>query len=320
MKDLIHLYERMCLIRSFEETVMDLFHKGRLKGTTHLCIGQEAVAVGVCSRLSREDYVTSTHRGHGHCLAKGGSPQRLMSELFGKADGYCMGRGGSQNIMDLSIGFLGANGITGGGMPIALGAAFKQHYFDESFLTVAFIGDGASNQGTFHETLNMASIWNLPLVIVCENNHYAMYTPIREVVKEGDIAVRAKAYQIEGIRVDGNDVEKVAEAFDRARRMVFEEKRPVLLEALTYRQCGHSKSDHCLYRTREEETEWEKRDPILLTRKKLMDNGTTASDLDEVEDRVRQENDDAVAFAEKSPPPDFNPENILSYCYKTDFK
>jgi len=319
MKELLAGYERMLLIRHFEETVLALFKKGVLKGTTHLCAGQEAVAVGVCLLLTGDDYVTSTHRGHGHCLAKGGSPKKLMSEIFGKQDGYCRGRGGSQHIIDLSIGFLGSNGITGGGLPIALGAAFQQKYRGRDGLTVAFIGDGASNQGTFHETLNMASIWDLPLVVVCENNLYAMHTPAADTIRDGEIAVRAAAYKMEGLRVDGNDLEAVIGAFRQARSIVFEKKRPVLIEALTYRKYGHSKSDQCIYRSREEEAAWQERCPIGLLQKKLLHGGVDGEHLKKMEGRVKRLIVEAVRFAERSPAPVLAEGRDMNYCYRTFF-
>lgn len=319
LRELAAHYGAMLRIRRFEEKLLELFGEGRLKGTTHVYIGQEAVAVGVCSQLETGDYVSSTHRGHGHCLAKGGSARKLMAEIFGKADGYCLGRGGSQHIIDLPTGFLGANGITGGGLPLALGAAFKMDYAGEPNVSVAFIGDGASNQGTFHESLNMASVWNLPLVVVCENNHYAMYTPVRDIVRDGEVVVRAQAYKIEGMRIDGNDVEVVARAMAEARRIAVEDRRPVLIEALTYRHHGHSKSDRCLYRPDEEEKEWLCRCPIECCARHLREGGLGEAELARLEQEAVALADDAVAFAEASPAPVLDPALETSYCYSTEF-
>lgn len=318
MNDLLQYYSSMLQIRRFEEALLDLFKSGELKGTTHSYCGQEAVAVGVCSQLDKTDWIASTHRGHGHCLAKGGSSRRLMAEIFGKAAGYCGGRGGSQHLIDLSIGFLGANGITGGGMPLALGAAFQEKYRQKPGISVAFIGDGASNQGTFHETLNMASIWNLPLIVVCENNYYAMYTPVEDTIKDGEIAHRASAYKIEGLLVDGNDVEKVVTIFKQAKNIVLTDKQPVLIEAKTYRTEGHSKSDQRIYRSREEESEWRGRCPIQRVRNRILDLGGEEKDLEEIEKIVTAEIHDAIEFARQTPNPELAV-NELAACYKTVF-
>lgn len=257
--DLLH---RMLLIRQFEERVDALFAAGELKGTSHLAVGQEATAVGAIAALAPDDYVTSTHRGHGHFLAKGGDPRRIMAELFGKASGYSHGRGGTQHMADFSLGFLGMNGITGGMLAIATGAAFSARYRRSEQIALAFFGDGASNQGCVHECMNLAAIWQLPVIFFCENNGYAMSSPAASMLRLPDIAARAAGYGMPGEVLDGNDVLAVRAAVARAAARARSGEGPTLLEAKTYRQLGHSRGDQRVYRTREEEAEWAARDPI----------------------------------------------------------
>lgn len=305
-QELLTYYRRMWLIRRFEERVMELFGQGLITGTAHACVGQEACAVGACAALRPEDYITSTHRGHGHLLAKGGDPKRLMAELFGKATGYCQGRGGSQHVADFSIGFLGANGITGGGLPIATGAALALQLQGSDRIVLAFFGEGATTGGMFHESLNLAAAWRLPLLFFCENNLYAMGTRYERVAPTPHVADRAKGYGIPGVIVDGNDVlavkAVVAEAAARARSG----QGPTLIEAKTYRHLGHSKGDRDRrYRSREEEQEWLQRDPILRCAARLRELGA----LDEERDallraEVEEEVEEAVRFARESPWPD----------------
>lgn len=252
----------MLLIRRFEERVDALFAAGELRGTSHLSAGQEAVAVGACAALRDDDYVTSNHRGHGHFIAKGGDTNRIMAELFGKATGYSQGKGGTQHMADFAIGFLGMNGITGGMLPIAVGAAFSAQYRRSGQLALAFFGDGASNQGTFHEALNLAAIWKLPAIFLCENNCYAMSSPACAMVSVPNIADRAAGYGIPGFVIDGNDVAAVYAAVTSAVVRARAGDGPTLIEAKTYRTLGHSRGDLRLYRTREEETAWAERDPI----------------------------------------------------------
>lgn len=263
----------MLLIRLFESRVNDLFVAGELKGTSHLAVGMEATAVGASAGLEPGDFVASNHRGHGHFLARGGDPQRIMAELFGKETGYSQGRGGTQHMADISIGFLGMNGITGGMMAIATGAAFTARYQHTGQVALAFFGDGASNQGTFHETLNLASIWNLPAIYLCENNLYAMSSPARNMVSVANIADRACGYNIPGVIVDGNDVLAVRDAVRTAAARARAGDGPTLIEAKTYRHLGHSRGDLCVYRTREEEAEWKGRDPICSYSLYLLDRG-----------------------------------------------
>ena len=267
------LLRRMLLIRHFEQHVDTLFATGILKGTSHLALGQEATAVGAVAALQETDYVTSNHRGHGHFLAKGGDAQRIMAELFGKVTGYSHGQGGTQHMADFSLGFLGMNGITGGMMAIATGAAFSAKYRHSGQVTLCFFGDGASNQGVFHESLNMASIWQLPVIYLCENNLYAMSSPATRLVSVSNIADRAHAYGIPGVIVDGNDVLAVCDAVTSAVTRARCGEGPTLIEAKTYRTLGHSRGDLCLYRTREEEQQWAALDPIVRFSSWLIQQG-----------------------------------------------
>lgn len=260
--NVVEMYKKALTIRYFEEKVDWLFGRGKLGGTTHLCIGQEAVPVGVASALRADDYMVSTHRGHGHLIAKGGEPARIFAELLGKSEGYCKGRGGTQHLCVMGLNFLGTNGITGGGIPIATGAGLSIKLSGDDRVAVCFFGEGASNQGTFHESLNMASVWKLPVVYVCENNMYAMSTRFARISASDDVAARAGAYGIEAAIVDGMDALKVAELAGKVVGRVRAGGGPALIEAKTYRFCGHSKSDPRTYRTREEEEMWKGKDPI----------------------------------------------------------
>jgi len=291
----------MLLIRRFEEQVDELFASGAIKGTSHLYAGQEAIAVGVCSLLENEDLVTSTHRGHGHFIAKGGDPKMLMAELFGKATGPSKGRGGSQHVADYNVGFLGSNGITAGGLPIATGAALALQMQKRPHVVVAFFGEGGANQGTFHESLNMAAIWGLPVIFVCENNMYAMSTPFEETFATPTVAARAAAYGIPGKVVDGSSFQAVQLATQCAIERAREGNGPTLLEMQTYRYYGHSKSDKRDYRTRQEEEEWREKDPIILLQRSI---GMNKSTFDTLNQQIMQEVDDAVEFAQNSPEPD----------------
>lgn len=305
MNELLRYYRTMLTIRCFEETVEDLFARGMIGGTTHPAAGQEAVAVGVCAALEKKDYVTSTHRGHGHMIARGGDPKRIMAELFGKETGYSRGRGGSQLMVDLSLGFLGSNGITGGGIPIATGAALSIKQQKTGAVAVCFFGDGASNQGVFHESLNMAGLWKLPVVYVCENNLYAMSTPVTQAIPIPHIADRAASYGFAGQVVDGNDVlavrDAVASACARARRL----EGPTLLECKTYRFSGHSRGDPRKYRTCEEETAWREKGPLARFKAVLVKRGLLKGRDDQILKReVRRSVAEAVRFARKSAYPD----------------
>ncbi len=252
----------MWRIRLFEEAVDELFARGLMHGTMHLSIGQEASATGVCLAMREGDHLTSTHRGHGHCIANGADLNRMMAELLAKETGYCRGRGGSMHIADLAKGNLGANGIVGGGIPIAAGAALGLRMQGRDSVVISFFGDGATNEGAFHEGLNLAAVWDLPVVFVCENNRYGMSMSTSLSTRVDTLAERASAYGIAGVTVDGNDVQAVHDAAAEAIARARSGGGPTLLEAVTYRWKGHSKSDKNLYRTREEIAEWKERDPI----------------------------------------------------------
>ncbi|GHE89410.1 acetoin:2,6-dichlorophenolindophenol oxidoreductase subunit alpha [Amycolatopsis deserti] len=252
----------MWTIRRFEEAVDDLFARGLLHGTMHLSIGQEAVPAGACLALADGDYITSTHRGHGHCIAKGARLDEMMAELLAKETGYCRGRGGSMHIADVATGNLGANGIVAGGVPIAAGAGLAVKMRGGREVVVSFFGDGAVNEGAWHEGVNLAAIWDLPVVFVCENNHYGMSMPVSRAFRVKQLSERAAAYGIPGVTVDGNDPQAVHDAVADAVTRARAGEGPTLVEATTYRWKGHSKSDKNLYRTREEIEQWRERDPI----------------------------------------------------------
>lgn len=306
---LLESWRMMLLIRRFEEAVEEAFTEGRVVGTAHFCIGQEASAVGTVAALRPDDMVTSNHRGHGHFLAKGADPDRLMAELFGRATGYARGRGGSQHVADFSIGFLGSHGITAGMIPVATGAALSQKLIDTGRVVVAFFGDGATGQGAFHEAVNIGAAWELPIVYLCENNLYAMSTPIEQSFKVTGVAERACAWGIPGVAVDGNDVEAVHEAVHRAAEQARLGGGPTLVEARTYRHCGHSKSDECLYRSDDEERTWLDRDPLIIAEERILDREiATRAELDPLAEQVDAQVAGAVRFALNSPDPD--PESV----------
>ena len=264
---------KMYLIRKFEEGAEDSYTRGLIHGTMHLCIGQEASSVGTCLALADGDRITSTHRGHGHCLAKGADVGKMFAEFFGKESGYCRGRGGSMHIADPSGGNLGANGIVGGGIPIAVGAALSAKRLGTGDVTLCFFGDGANNEGAFHEALNIARVWTLPVVFVCENNRYGMSTSTLRSTAVKSIATRAGAYDMPGVSVDGNDVSAVAEAVHDAVVRARGGAGPSLIESMTYRWRGHSKSDRNRYRSKEEIDEWQARDPIPRFAALLVEHG-----------------------------------------------
>jgi len=299
------LYEKMLRIRVFEQKVSELFAKGELDGFYHLYIGQEAVAVGCCAALNKDDYITSTHRGHGHVIAKGADICKMMAEIYGKKTGYCKGKGGSMHIAYPELGILGANGIVGAGLPIATGAAMSAKLQNNGRVALCFFGDGASNQGTFHEAINIASAFNLPVIFVCENNLYGVGTRQTKVRKVEDIAIRAQAYDIPGVIVDGNDVEEVynvvSQAVDRARA----KKGPTLIECKTYRWHTHFEGEPDTYRPREEVKEWIVKDPIQNYRERLLQSGVIDTKiLNDIEKEVIAEINRAVEFAKNSPMPD----------------
>ncbi|MEZ7196034.1 thiamine pyrophosphate-dependent dehydrogenase E1 component subunit alpha [Pseudodesulfovibrio karagichevae] len=303
-KTLIHMYETMNRIRLFEQKLQEFFAAGEIPGFVHLYLGEEAVATGACSVLTDADTITSTHRGHGHLLAKGGDLKLMMAEIFGRSTGYCKGKGGSMHIADFDLGILGANGIVGGGGPLAVGAALASKYRKTKDVTVCFFGDGASNQGTTQEALNAASAWKLPLVFVNENNGYGISCPQCKSMAVVDIADRAAAYDMPGVVVDGNDVlavyEAVTEAVKRARRG----EGPSLIECKTYRWRGHFEGDACTYRCVEELEEWMAKDPIPRFEAKLLESKTlTQAEVDKIKASIAKDIDEAVAFAKESPMP-----------------
>jgi pyruvate dehydrogenase E1 component alpha subunit len=293
------------MIRLFEEAIERLFLEGRIMGTAHTCIGQEAVAVGTAAALEARDAMTTTHRGHGHFLARGADPKHVMAELFGREAGYSRGRGGSQMMMDPAIGFFGANGITGGSIPFATGVALDAKLRDTGRVTVCFFGDGASNQGVFHETLNLAALWKLPVLFVAENNGYAMSTPTARGLANPHIADRASAYGITGVSVDGNDFFAVRDCVAQHAAVCRAGQGPVLLECVTYRLSGHSRGDPRVYRSREEEAAAWENDPILRLETHLKVDGTLTDDAAKtLREKAQACVDDAIRFAESSPLPD----------------
>lgn len=262
-KILLDAYRMMNRIREFENEAIELAKANATRAAVHTYQGEEAIAVGVCAHMTREDFITSTHRGHGHCIAKGAQLDRMFAELLGKGEGYCKGKGGSMHIADLTTGNLGANGIVGGGIPIAVGAALSMQLDAKGHFTVSFFGDGAANEGSFHEALNMASIWDLPVIFVCENNQYGISTHVSQSMHVKNIADRAMAYNMKGMVVDGNDIRDVYDAMGKAVEYVKAGKGPVLMEMKTYRMAGHYFGDNQNYRTREEVNSWKEKDPIL---------------------------------------------------------
>ncbi|MDR0294151.1 MAG: thiamine pyrophosphate-dependent dehydrogenase E1 component subunit alpha [Oscillospiraceae bacterium] len=302
---LLRIYETMRKIRSFEEAAVALFERNKLRGSVHLYIGEEAVAASVCSALTDKDYITSTHRGHGHAIAKGAELSKAMAELMGKAAGYCKGRGGSMHIADFEKGNLGANAIVGGGIPIAVGGGLAEKLKGTQNISVSFFGDGASNQGTFHESLNLASVWKLPVIFICENNGFAISVPVEQSTSVGDIAVRAGGYDMPGVTVDGNDVLAICDAVDAAAARARGGGGPTLIECRTYRWKGHWIGDPEVYRTKADIAAWMEKCPINRLREYLIEKKmSSAGELDAIEAGVQKAVDEAVRFAEDSPDPD----------------
>jgi pyruvate dehydrogenase E1 component alpha subunit len=311
---LVEMLTKMSEIRFFEEKVFELYAQNLVPGTVHLYAGEEAVAVGVCSNLRMEDYITSTHRGHGHCIAKGADLKRTMAEVLGKETGYCKGKGGSMHIADFSIGMLGATAVVGAGLPIAVGAGLSARLRKTDQVVACFFGEGASNQGTFHESINMASVWRLPVVFVCENNLYAMGTRQSRVMTIENIADRAVAYGIQGVCVDGNDVLAVFEAARRAVEGARKGEGPTLIECKTYRHRGHSRVDPGRYRPKEEVEEWLAKDPIRRFKDWLLQTNTLReAEIQQVATEASAKIEEAAKFALGSPYP--NPEEALEDVY-----
>ncbi len=288
----------MYLIRRFEEMAEESYVRGLTHGTMHLSVGQEASAVGICMDLSNADYITSTHRGHGHCIGKGADVKFMFAEFFGKEEGYCRGRGGSMHIADPSTGNLGANGIVGGGLPLATGAALAIKLRKGADVAVCFFGDGANNEGAFHESLNIAAVWKLPVIFVCENNQYGMSVSTERSTAVKDVATRAIAYSMPGVTVDGNSVADVSEAMMAATARARSGEGPSLIECKTYRTKGHSRSDRNRYRSKDEIEEWQGKDPIPMFEKELEAQGVaTRSEIEALRADVEKEIQGAFEFA-----------------------
>jgi TPP-dependent pyruvate/acetoin dehydrogenase alpha subunit len=313
-KTLLWAYERMVLMRTFEDAVHKLIPQHRLPGFAHLSAGQEAVAVGVCAHLDDKDFITSTHRGHGHCIAKGMDVGAMMAELYGKATGCSKGKGGSFHMGDLDRGVLGTNGVVGAGLPLACGPALVAKVKGTNNISASFFGEGATNEGAFHEALNLAAVWKLPVLFVCENNLYSEATPVEYAIKIKDIASRADAYGMPGVIADGMDFFDVHEKAVQAVRRARAGEGPTLLEAKTYRYFGHYEGDPMKYRAREEEQTYRNRDPIdsfkrRVLRERLLEN----SELEEIETKAATEVESAVRSAEEAPEP--RAEECLSDVY-----
>ncbi len=314
---LLEMYRQMLTIRFFEEKVFELYGQNLVPGTIHLYAGEEAIAVGVCANLRKDDYITSTHRGHGHCIAKGAKLDKTMAEILGRKTGYCKGKGGSMHIADFSIGMLGATAVVGAGIPIAAGAGLSIKLRGTDQVVACFFGDGASNQGTFHEAINLAAVWSLPVLFVCENNLYAMGTRQSRVMLIENIADRAKAYGISGIAVDGNDVVAVFEGAKEAVERARQGEGPTLMECKTYRHKGHSRFDPAAYRTKQEVDAWLKKDPIATFQTRLVDMGILSeASVEQLVQDCRKAVDDATTFALESAFPE--PEEALEDVYSPE--
>ena len=302
---LLDMYETMYKIRAFETNAMDLYAANKFPGFLHLYLGEEAVATGVCGALEKKDFITSTHRGHGHLLAKGGKLDLMMAELYGKKTGYCKGKGGSMHIADVDLNILGANGIVGAGMPIATGAALTCQYNETDAVSVAFFGDGASDRATFHESLNMASVWKLPVIFVCENNGWAISNPQSKHQNITDVSDRAVSYGMPGVSVNGNDVMAVYEAATAAVERARRGDGPSLIECKTWRWRGHFEGDPGAYKDPKDQAAWLKKDPLPAFEKKLADmKYATQADFDKIKAMVDAEIVEAIKFAEASPLPE----------------
>jgi TPP-dependent pyruvate/acetoin dehydrogenase alpha subunit len=307
---LIDLYARMTLIRAFETTVSELYRANEIPGFVHTSLGQEAVAAGVCSALRDDDYMATTHRGHGHCLAKGADVDGMMAELFAKGTGLCHGKGGSMHVADPARGILGANAIVGASVPLAVGAGLSSKLRKQGRVAVAFFGEGAVNQGAFHEALNLAAIWSLPVLFVCENNVYSEFSDSRRMSRVPSVAERARAYGLDAALVDGNDVAAVHELALAAVASCRQGDGPALMEAETYRWQGHYEGDAQPYKPAEEADAWRKRDPLLVARAALADE---SEKLDAFDTRAREQVDQAVERARAAAPPD--PEEAYAHVF-----
>jgi acetoin:2,6-dichlorophenolindophenol oxidoreductase subunit alpha len=301
---LARFFRQMTLVREFELRAIEERRGGLIPGFIHSCVGQEATAVGAGEALSTDDVITSTHRGHGHLLAKGGDPQFMMAELAARSPGYCLGRGGSLHISDFDIGILGANGIVGGGFPAAVGAALAFQMRREERVSLTFFGDGAINQGTFHESANLAGLWKLPVIFFCENNLYGEGTPQHKQAPIRDLALRAEGYGFPGVTIDGNDVVAVYDATVAARERALAGEGPTLIEAKTYRHRGHYEGDPMIYRPKGELEEWQTRDPIPAFRLRLIQSEIISEgEIEDLMGSVQEQLDEAVKYAANAPIP-----------------
>lgn len=298
------MYETALTIRLFEQRAIEQYRVGNIRGYLHPYLGEEAIAVGAIAALRPSDYIVSTHRGHGHAIAKGHEPRLMMAELLGRATGYCRGRGGSMHVSSLALRNLGANGVVAGGMPLAVGAAFAIRLKGETDIVVSFCSDGASANGAFHEALNLGAIYHLPVVFVLENNHYAVSTPIRDSALVEDLSERAAGYGMPGVTVDGNDAIAVLEVMTTAVARARAGEGPTLIECKTYRHGGHHVNDPGLYLPKDELERWRQRDPVELLRRRLLEVGVPETDIVAIDARVEALMDEAVEFAEDSPQPD----------------
>ena len=317
--ELLDLLESMWLIRAFEEKVSELYARGRIKGLLHLGIGQEGVAVGAASRVGGDDVVFGGHRAHAHALAKGADPERLLAELAGRSTGYCAGKGGSMHISAPEVGFVTATGIVAGNIPLALGAAYASVVGDRGIVAMAFFGDGAGQAGQFHESLNIASLWNLPLVLVCENNGYAEFTPLSAHTRVERLAIHAATYGIPASTIDGNDVLAVRAAVGEAVQRARAGGGPTFVEALTYRLRGHYEGDPAKYRELSELSDWKARDPIARYTGALVDRGTLDADgtaVDRIERNARERVERAAESALAGPIP--KPSDLLTNVYASE--
>lgn len=338
MEKIKKIFETMYRIRQFENAVSEIYAgksaakyagytkletdgskaaaEGRIPGFVHLYIGEEAIAAGVCANLRKEDTITSTHRGHGHLIAKGGETKYMMAELYGKRTGYCKGKGGSMHIADIDLGIIGANGIVGGGLPLAAGSAYAHNLMGKGNVAVAMFGDGSTNEGTFHEAMNVASAWNLPLVFVCENNNYGVSTRISRVSNLPNISSRAAAYGMRANVVDGNDFMEVYEAAKKAVEAARAGFGPTLIECRTFRQHGHFEGEEVTYWSKNEKESWMQNDPIVKAEDILLTAGVTVEEIAAIKASVDEEIQAAVEFAENSPFP--APEDALTDLYYTE--
>ena len=308
---LSELYRKVYTIRLFETQCIKLYRQGLIQGYFHPYLGEEAIAVGVCAALEEKDYIVSTHRGHGHCIARGADLNRMVAELFGKATGYCAGRGGSMHIADVAAGNLGANGIVGGGLPLGVGAALGSAMRGDGGVTAIFFSDGAASNGVFAEAMNLAAIWNLPALLVLENNHFAVDTPVEHVCRTDHLYRRATGYGVESFALDGNDVVEVHQGAVSAAQKCRQGKGPILMECKTYRHMGHHVNDPGTYMPEERLAYYKSKDPVDIARQYLLEKGGACSEeVSAIESEVRSQLEEAIEYAKNSPEPDL--EEFLS--------